>query len=166
MRILGERRRGINFSIVKRRILKIFIAIILIATGLFFFYFNNTRLVNAKTRAFYTELKDSLKQKGFSANLLVISTKRVKWHNDIQVKFSGAAKESRHLIGDAIDFIVFDINDDGKSDSKDVDIIYDILDKEIIKDRGGIGTYKNEYSFIDRQMIHIDCRNYKARWAR
>ena len=151
---------------MKRKIFKFFIAFLLIAAGLFFFYFNNTRLVNAKTRTFYTELKDSLKQKGLSAKLLVISTKRVKWHNDIQVKLSGAAKDSRHLIGDAIDFIVFDINDDGQSNSKDVDIIFDILDKEIIKDKGGIGTYKNEKSFIDRQMIHIDCRGYKARWAR
>ena len=96
----------------------------------------------------------------------MISTKRVKWHNDIQVKLSGAAKDSRHLVGDAIDFIVFDINDDGKSDSKDVDIVFEILDKDIITDKGGIGTYKNEHSFIDRQMIHIDCRGYKARWAR
>jgi uncharacterized protein YcbK (DUF882 family) len=151
---------------VKKRIFKLFIAIVLIAAGLFFFYFNNTRLAAVKTRVFYFTLKDSLKQKGFSANLLVISTKRVKWHNDIQVKFSGAAKDSRHLVGDAIDFIVFDINDDGKSDSKDVDIVFDILDKEIINDKGGIGTYKNEHSFIDRQMIHIDCRGYRARWAR
>lgn len=51
----------------------------------------------------------------------MISNKRAKWHNYIQVKFSGAAKESRHLAEDAIDFIVFDINDDGKSDGKDVD---------------------------------------------
>ncbi len=151
---------------MKKRILKVFIAIVLIAVGLFFFYFNNTRLANPITQKFYTQLKDTLKQRGFSAKLLVISTKRAKWHNDIQVKFSGAAKDSRHLIGDAIDFIVFDINDDGKSDSKDVDIVFDILDKEIIKDKGGIGTYKNEHSVIDRQMIHIDCRNYKARWAR
>lgn len=157
---------AIKFFIVKRKILKFFIAIILITAGLFFFYFNNTRLVNVKTRTFYTELKDTLKQRGFSTKLLVISTKRVKWHNDIQVKFSGAAKDSRHLIGDAIDFIVFDINDDGKSDSKDVDIVFAILDKEIIKDKGGIGTYKNEHSFFDRQMIHIDCRGYRARWAR
>jgi uncharacterized protein YcbK (DUF882 family) len=151
---------------VKIKIFRFFIAIILIAIGLYFFYFNNTRLVNAKTRTFYAELKNSLKQKGFCANLLVISTKRVKWHNDIQVKFSDAAKESRHLMGDAIDFIVFDINKDGTSDSKDVDIVFDILDKEIIKDKGGTGTYKNEHSFINRQMIHIDCRGNKARWAR
>ena len=140
--------------------------ILLIASGLFFFYFNNTRLVNPTTQKFYTQLKDTLQQRGFSTKLLVISTKRAKWHNDIQVKFSGAAKDSRHLIGDAIDFIVFDINDDGESNNKDVDIVFEILDKEIIKDKGGIGTYKNEKSFINRQMIHIDCRGYKARWAR
>lgn len=118
--------------------------ILAIAAGLFFFYFNNTKLVNPKTRAFYNDLKDTLKQKGYSSRLLVISTKRAKWHNDIQVKLSGAAKESRHLIGDAIDFIVFDINADGNSDSKDVDIVVAILDKIIIKDKGGIGTYKGE----------------------
>ena len=82
------------------------------------------------------------------------------------MKLSGAAKDSRHLVGDAIDFIVFDVNDDGKSDGKDVDIVFEILDKDIIADKGGIGTYKNEHSFIDRQMIHIDCRGYTARWAR
>jgi uncharacterized protein YcbK (DUF882 family) len=151
---------------VKRKIFKLFLIILLIAVGLFFFYFNNTGLINPKTQKFYTELKNTLKQRGFRAKLLVISTKRIKWHNDIQVKFSGAAKDSRHLIGDAIDFIVFDVNDDGKSGSRDVDIVFSILDKEIIKDKGGIGTYKNERSFIDRQMIHIDCRGYKARWAR
>ena len=166
MKILAERKQDINFFIVKRRILKFFIAIILFAAGLFFFYFNNIRLVDEKTRAFYSDLKDSLKQKGFSAKLLVISTKRIKLHNDIQVKLSGAAKDSRHLVGDAIDFIVFDVNSDGKSDGKDVDIAFDILDKEIIKDKGGIGTYKNEKGFINRQMIHIDCRGYRARWAR
>ena len=143
------------------------LSIILILTiGMFFFYFNNLRLVNPTTRAFYYELKDKLRQRGLSPTLLVISTKRFKWHNDIQVKFSGAAKDSRHLNGDAIDFIVFDINADGSSDSKDVDIVYDILDKEIVQGKGGIGTYKNEHSFIDRQMIHIDCRGYRARWAR
>lgn len=68
------------------------------------------------------------------------------------------------MIGDAIDFIVFDINRDGKSDKHDVDIVLNILDKEIIKSKGGIGTYKNENSFIDKQMIHIDNRGYRARW--
>ncbi len=151
---------------MKKKIFKLLLIIIAIAGGLFFFYLNNTKLVNPKTRAFYNDLKDTLRQNSYSTRLLVISTKRAKWHNDFQVKFSGAAKESRHLIGDAIDFIVFDINGDGNSDSKDVDIVFNILDKIIVKDKGGIGTYKGEKSFIYRQMIHIDCRGYKRRWAR
>ena len=151
---------------MKKKIFRFLLVIIAITAGLFFFYFNNTKLANPKTTAFYNDLKNILKQKGYSTRLLVISTKRSKWHNDIQVKFSGAAKESRHLIGDAIDFIVFDINGDGNSDNKDVDIVFNILDKIIIKDKGGIGTYKGEKSFIYRQMIHIDCRGYKSRWAR
>ena len=138
----------------------------LFATAIFFFYCNNTQLVDARTRDFYKDLKDSLQRKGLSARLLVISTKRAAWHNAMQVKFSGAANNSRHLSGDAIDFLVFDVNGDGSSNSKDVDMVFDILDNEIIKDKGGIGTYKNEHAFINRQMIHIDCRGYRARWAR
>ena len=138
----------------------------LLVVCIFFFYCNNTSLVDRRTQAFYTSLKKALQQKGFSVRLLAISTKRAAWHNAVQVRFSGAAKDSQHLTGDAIDFLVFDINGDGNANGKDVDIVFNILDKEIIKDKGGIGTYKNESSFINRQMIHIDCRNYKARWAR
>jgi uncharacterized protein YcbK (DUF882 family) len=156
----------IHIYFVKKKIFKLLLIIFTISVGLFLFYFNNTKFVNPKTVSFYNNLKDSLRQKKFSAQLLVISAKRTKWHNDIQVKFSGAAKESRHLVGDAIDFIVFDVNADGKSDSNDVDIVYTILDKGIIKNNVGIGTYKDEKSFINKQMIHIDCREYRARWAR
>lgn len=151
---------------MKRKIIKVFLAILLIITCVFLFYCNNTRLVDSKTISFYNQLKDSLRRRGFSTRLLVISTKRLKWHNKIQVKLSGAASKSRHLVGDAIDFIVFDINKDDNSDKKDVDLVYNILDKQIIKDKGGIGTYTNENGFINRQMIHIDCRGYKARWTR
>lgn len=151
---------------MKKKIYKIIAFFILLIVCIFFFYCNNISRVDARTQAFYSSLKKALLQKGFSDRLLVISTKRAAWHNAVQVKFSGAAKDSQHLTGDAIDFLVFDINGDGTANSKDVDIAFDILDKEIIKDKGGIGTYKNEDGFINRQMIHIDCRSYKARWAR
>jgi uncharacterized protein YcbK (DUF882 family) len=149
---------------LKKKILKFLLLIVLAFAGFFLFYFNNTNLVNPKTKAFYEQLKETLVEKGYSNRLLVVSTKRVKWHNDFQVKFSSAAKESKHLVGDAIDFLVFDINRDGISNDKDVNIVFDILDKEIIKDKGGIGVYKNEKNFVDRQMIHIDSRVFKARW--
>lgn len=144
--------------------LKISGALFITSILVFFLYFNNTKLVNATTISFYSQLKNSLKSKGFTPKLLVVSTKRFKFHNNLQVKLAGAASKSRHLSGDALDFLVFDINKDGKADTVDVDIVYRILDKQIIRDKGGIGTYKTENSFFNRQMIHIDCRGYKARW--
>lgn len=147
-----------------KRVLKLISALLLISVASFFLYFNNTETVNKKTLAFYNQLKNALKKNGFSSRTIIVSTKRFKWHNDFQVRFSGAARKSRHLTGDAIDFIVLDVNDDGKSNITDVSIVYAFLDKEVIKDKGGIGTYKNGKSFISRQMIHIDCRGYRARW--
>ncbi|MCW3073678.1 MAG: Peptidase [Flaviaesturariibacter sp.] len=149
-----------------RKFLKILAICMAIIVGVFFFYFNNTSLVSAKSKSFYMLLKDSLRNQGFDDNLLVVSTKRFKWHNNLQVKFAGAASKSRHLKGDALDFLVFDINEDGISNGKDVDIVYAILDKKIIKDQGGIGTYKMESGFWNRQMIHIDSRGKYARWKR
>lgn len=34
----------------------------------------------------------------------------------------------------------------------------------IIKEKGGIGTYKNQTEFFTQQMVHFDCRGYRARW--
>ena len=138
----------------------------IVSVLVFLFYFNNLSAVDSKTVSYYKVLKTTLRDRGYNSNLLVISTKRFAFHNNIQVKYSGAASKSRHLKGDAIDFLVLDVNDDGKRNAKDVDIVTAILDNEIMKDKGGIGTYKNERSFIDRQMIHIDCREKKTRWSR
>lgn len=149
-----------------KRIFRILIFVIFLGGLIFFLYCNNLSLVNKETVSYYSQLKKTLKDKGYKARLLVISTKRFAFHNKIQVKLLGAASKSRHLNGDAIDFLVFDINNDGNWDSKDVDIITDILEKEIMKGKGGIGTYKNEGSFINRQMVHIDCRKEKGRWKR
>jgi uncharacterized protein YcbK (DUF882 family) len=146
------------------KLAKILFILIITILLVFFLYFNNTSLVNEQTVSFYKTLKDSLRSRNLSPQLLVVSTKRFKFHNKLQVKFSGAATKSKHRTSDAIDFIVFDINKDGISDSQDVDIVYYILDKIIIKSKGGIGTYKNESSFFYRQMIHINCRGYRARW--
>jgi len=144
--------------------LKIIAAIILVVLAVFFLYCNNTALANNKTVAFYNQLKDTLQKRGYKTKLLVISTKRFGWHNYIQTKFTHAAKKSKHLTGDAIDFLVFDIDSDGKSDSTDVNIVTAILDKSIVKNLGGLGTYKTDKGFLNQQMVHIDCRGNKARW--
>jgi uncharacterized protein YcbK (DUF882 family) len=151
---------------VKKKIFKILLFLILVLFSVFFLYFNNTRLVSATTASYYTQLKSELKRQGLSAKLLVVSTKRFKWHNQFQVKTAGAASKSRHLSGDALDFIVFDVNRDGSADHKDVEIVYDILNDDIIGNKGGIGTYKDEKAFFYRQMIHIDARGHRARWTK
>ncbi len=79
--------------------------------------------------------------------------------------YFGAVSKSQHLKGNAIDIVVLDINNDGIYDSKDVDIATRILEK-IIRNQGGIGTYKTERFLWNRQMIHIDCRGHKSRWSR
>lgn len=145
---------------------RIILSILVIGILIFFLYCNNLSLANKQTVVYYRALKIALKEKGYRPRLLVISTKRISFHNKIQVSLSGAAIKSRHLSGEAIDFLVFDVNRDGKSNAADVNIVSRILEEEILKGKGGIGTYKNESSFIDRQMIHIDCRTEKSRWER
>jgi uncharacterized protein YcbK (DUF882 family) len=139
--------------------------ILFIAILTFFLYNNSFRNVNPTTVAYYTDLKEILVKEGFRDKLLVISTKRDNWHNELLIKF-GASSKSRHLDGDAIDILVLDVNDDGQMDGKDVDIVYQIIDKQILKGKGGLGTYKTEDWIWNRQMIHMDCRQGSSRWNR
>lgn len=138
--------------------------ILLLATAVFFLFFNNEYLADPNTRVYYHELKQTLLAKGYESNLIVICTKRFHWQNSLLVKYNNAATKSRHLCGDAIDILVFDVNNDGNADKKDVDVVYHILDKEIIGNKGGIGTYKNEKSFFNRQMVHFENRGTGSRW--
>ena len=121
--------------------------------------------VNPITKNYYNELKAELIAQGYEANLIIISSKRAKWFNNILTKF-GAARNSQHLDGNAIDILVMDVNSDRKKNGEDVDIVYNILNDKIIKNNGGIGTYKNEKRIWNRQMVHFDCRGHRARWHR
>ncbi|MDN5214735.1 DUF882 domain-containing protein [Fulvivirgaceae bacterium BMA12] len=131
----------------------------------FFFYANTLKGVNPKTISYYYQLKTELKAKGYKDQLIIISSQRAAWHNQLLTLF-GAATKSRHLRGDAIDIMVLDVNADGIIDGKDVDIVYILLDREIVKNTGGLGTYQSERWIWNRQMIHVDCRQKKARWHR
>lgn len=153
-----------RLRIFVKRFLRFVFALFVLLISLFFLFANSFRGVDERTISFYYELKDSLRSQGYKPRLMVTSTKRTKWFNDLAVKYSGAAPKSRHLKAEAIDFIVFDVNGDWKADFQDVDIVYNILNKQIIRNKGGIGTYKN--AGMDRQMIHIDCRGRRARWNR
>ena len=138
--------------------------------GVLFFcmwlYFNSLIGVDTATKECLKELKNSLIENQYDPNLFVISGRRFALDNWLLNLFGGAAKNSQHLQGTAIDIIVLDVNNDGISNGKDVDIVYQVLNRKIIKNKGGIGTYKNESGFFNKQMIHFDLRGSRARWHR
>ena len=138
--------------------------LVLASASFFFFYANSLRGVNPKTVAFYDQMKVELKRQGHRPAVVVISGHRAGWHNRLLTAY-GAARKSQHLEGNAVDFMVMDVNGDGDWDRKDVAIVTKILEK-IIGNKGGIGTYSSEEWFWNRQMVHIDCRGKKARWNR
>ncbi len=70
----------------------------------------------------------------------------------------GGAAQSRHVKGEAVDISIEDINDDGWANQTDKQIVLELLEKEIIKDKGGIGKYPGTMS------VHFDVRGYRARW--
>lgn len=130
----------------------------------FFFYANSLKGLTPNTLSYYEALKTELLAKGYRPKTLVISGKRAIWHNQLLTQF-GAASKSQHLVGTAIDIIVLDINNDGKANRTDVDIVVKILES-IVGQNGGIGTYISEKAIWNRQMVHFDSRGKKARWHR
>lgn len=127
-------------------------------------YASSLAEVNPTAIQYLETLKTETIAQGYRPNFYVVSGKRAKFHNQLLARFGGAASDSRHLKGEAIDIIVLDINSDGNINSEDVDIIYKILDTQIIKNKGGLGSYKNDATRFNQQMIHFDCRGYRARW--
>ncbi|MEL6669954.1 MAG: hypothetical protein AAFP08_13345, partial [Bacteroidota bacterium] len=71
---------------------------------------------------------------------------------------AGGASLSRHILGQAIDMLIGDINRDGRYTDIDKQIVLDIANQDIIGDRGGIGRYPGT------RTVHIDVRGYRARW--
>ena len=148
------------------KILKRFLLFLTLLIALIWLYTNSLIGVNKIAKDYLKELKIELKNDGLNPNIFVISGRRWKLDNYILTKISGAASKSQHLHGNAIDIIVLDVNRDGKIDKKDVNLVYAKLDKVIIKNNGGLGTYKKESGFFNRQMIHFDCRGKRSRWNR
>ena len=68
------------------------------------------------------------------------------------------AKTSQHIGGKAIDIWIGDIDKNGIINETDKAIVIDILEKDVIKDEGGIGKYPGT------QCVHMDVRGHRARW--
>ncbi len=101
------------------------------------------------------ELQEALYQKGYNET----GFKIINGHRHPQKNKSvGGASKSRHILGEALDISILDINDDGKRNYEDKEIVLEILENSVIANEGGIGRYPHSMS------IHFDVRGYKARW--
>lgn len=112
-------------------------------------------LVNKELLYKFLELQDALfkldyNEEGFT----IVNGYR---HPAYNLSVGGASK-SRHIKGEAVDIYIQDINDDGWADQTDKQIVYELLDKQVIKNKGGIGKYPGTMS------LHFDVRGFKARW--
>ncbi len=140
--------------------------LLFIILGIIWLYTNSLIGVNETAKGYLLELKEELERSNLKANYFVLSGRRWKLDNYILTKLGGAASKSQHLSGTAIDIIVLDVNKDGKRNAKDVNLVYNILDKKIIGNKGGLGTYKKGNGFFNEQMVHFDARGKLARWNR
>lgn len=93
-----------------------------------------------------------------SALFEIHSSFRTPQHNRL---VRSAARDSRHQLGDAIDFGV-DANRDGLVNSKDAKLVttaVDIVERSHPDLVGGMGVYART-----RPFVHIDARGIKVRW--
>lgn len=101
-------------------------------------------------------LLNTLEKKGYDTHAIQVTSG---YRNPSYNKAVKGARCSQHQIGSAIDIYVGDINKDGETNINDRKIVYKILDTQIIKNKGGLGTYKS-----NDQVIHFDTRGNRARW--
>ena len=100
-------------------------------------------------------LQEKLVQINCDPNALIINSGyRSPNHN----QSVGGAPISQHLFGKAIDLKIGDINQDGSVNQEDKQIVYKILNTDIIANKGGLGFYPNT------QILHMDVRGEHARW--
>lgn len=101
------------------------------------------------------DLEATLRKRGYNSTALrIVSAYRSPYHNDLV----GGARNSMHLYGKAFDLRVGDIDHSGRADHHDKNIVYNILDRELIRDEGGIGLYPRT------MILHMDVRGRGDRW--
>jgi len=112
-------------------------------------------LIDEKLLFAVLELQNSLKEKGYDPDAFWIRYGHRHPKKNEEAKGAGSSK---HIKGQAIDMVIEDINKDGKYTEKDKEIVLEIVDKKVIRDKGGIGRYPGT------KTVHIDTRGTKARW--
>lgn len=112
-------------------------------------------LLNKKLLYKMLELQQILKEMNYDEQAFnIVSSHR---HPALNEKVGGASR-SRHIMGEAVDIRIGDIDKNGIADATDKAIVLDLLDKKIIKNEGGLGKYPGT------KTVHFDVRGHRARW--
>ena len=112
-------------------------------------------LIDEKLLFAVLKLQHSLKDNGYNPDAFWI---RYGHRHPKKNEEANGAGSSKHIKGQAIDMVIEDINNDGKYTEEDKEIVLQIVDKEVIRDKGGIGRYPGT------KTVHIDTRGTRARW--
>lgn len=112
-------------------------------------------LIDEKLPLAILEIQKSLRQKGYNPDGFKITYGHR--HPKKNEEKHGASL-SKHIKGQAIDMVIYDINKDGRYTKEDKEIVLDIAENEVIKNMGGIGRYPGS------RTVHIDVRGTRARW--
>jgi hypothetical protein len=123
-----------------------------------FWYFQNNEsylCINDKIIESLFLLQDKLVALGYNPKALVINSGYRSPAHNLEVK---GATMSQHLFGKAIDLRIGDINNDGRADQIDKQIVYKILNSSVIANKGGLGFYPKT------MILHMDVRGVNARW--
>ncbi len=113
-------------------------------------------LIDQKILYKILELRNKLYERGYSGNQFSINSGfRTPFYN----RAIGGKVCSRHQFGDAVDIRVYDVNNDHLVNAQDARIVFELLDRTIIANLGGLGKYKS-----DSQVLHFDTRGKHARW--
>lgn len=104
-------------------------------------------------------IENELAKNGYYPSWIIISKKRSVLYNSM---LSNSSKNSYHSKGKAIDILVFDINNDGVFNTKDL-ILFRKANREVEKTHpgivGGVITYTTK-GWPTNKMVHIDTRGY------
>ncbi|MEL7533171.1 MAG: DUF882 domain-containing protein [Bacteroidota bacterium] len=112
-------------------------------------------LINPKLLYAFLHLQKELKAQDYQSGAFVLVNG---YRHPAYNKAKGGASRSRHMLGEAVDISIRDINGDGRSTEEDKAIVLKILDEKVIGNRGGLGRYPGTMS------VHFDVRARRARW--
>lgn len=100
----------------------------------------------------FIEIQNELEKAGHDRDgIRIISGHRTPGHN----RNVGGKSESRHMMGDALDIKIGDLNGDGVATREDKKLLLPIL-RKVVGGTGGLGVYA--------MSVHIDARGFRARW--